>query len=277
METNTTTAIASKKGGKKLSPAEKANQISQVWNSLAPESKFAGVSLTEFQSITNPARETREQLAILRAKQKGYLATRNAADKATCELIQAVVSGVKADPHIGSNSSVYRAMGYVTPSERKSRKSASVDAGLTATNSAHGKTHLKLMEQVDQIIKGWNQFAPETTFSGHTAAAFSDAIAPSRAARETMAEGRATIAGTMVDKMAADRVATKLINRVVSAIRADVDFGTDSAFYRALGYMTDSERGSRKRTAATAAASASTASTPTAPTTPSAAASHPSA
>ena len=86
---------------------------------VAPETKFAGMTLGEFKVATDPCRDLREGLAASASSRKAAVGTRNYADKVSRALVKRVIAGVKADPAFGDDCALYRAMGFVPASERK--------------------------------------------------------------------------------------------------------------------------------------------------------------
>jgi len=259
---NTNANPAPRKPVKQLPIADKTNLILHVWGEMALESKFAGMSLAEFRTATAPTLDIREQLLIANATRKGAIATRNAADKATSALLLAVVSGVKADPAYGINSPLYRAMGFIPANERKpANANSSGTVNVAANEAAQGTTPIpttkaparrNLIARASRFVDAWTQFAPESSFAGLTLDGFTAAVAPSRTQRESLAKDRTNIAGMVAAKASADKATRLVIKRVVSSIKADRDRGPDSALYRALGYVTDSEVRPKKRTAVAA-------------------------
>jgi len=251
---NTTTITAPAKFISKLSVQEKINLLMQVWGAMAPQDKFAGMSLSDFRSATAASHDTRENLQLMHATRKGGIAKRIAADKDTAALLVSVAAGVKADPFFGVNSALYRAMGFVPANERKSPSATthSGTAGAAPTEAAAAPTRSKgrqdLMTRVERFIRAWTKFAPESSFAGQSLAGFTAAVAPSVTLRDERTKDRVSIAGTIAARNIADRTTSKLIQRVIASIKAEADFGPDSSLYRSLGYVTASERRSGKRT-----------------------------
>jgi hypothetical protein len=98
----------------------KMHQMLNAWRTLAPEKKFGGMTLEEFQAIAAPAIAERQTLAELEDKTTQSINARDVADAVFTEKAQLVVNGVLADPTEGPDSSLYEAMGYTRKSERKS-------------------------------------------------------------------------------------------------------------------------------------------------------------
>lgn len=92
-----------------------------AWGDLAPEANFADMTHSEFKAATLVSLETRAQVTSFKLQLKAAVGAQRAADQLTQELCTRVVSGVKASGSYGSDSSLYRAMGFIPKSERKSR------------------------------------------------------------------------------------------------------------------------------------------------------------
>jgi len=124
-----------KQAGKNKRIVDKIQNLLSAWGQYAPESKFGGMSLSEFKTATRPSLENRDQLASIRQQVKGAITARVASDLATRELVKRVVAGVVADPTYGAKSPMYSALNYVTDLERASglKKSA---ASATPTTPA---------------------------------------------------------------------------------------------------------------------------------------------
>jgi hypothetical protein len=98
----------------------KINRILNAWRTLAPEKKFAGMSLSEFETEINPSVTTRAQLEVHDDQRTHLINSRESADDHSLEKAAMVVASVNGDPEYGPDSSLYEAMGYTRKSERKS-------------------------------------------------------------------------------------------------------------------------------------------------------------
>jgi hypothetical protein len=103
------------------------DRIMNAWQTLAPTKSFGGMTLTQFQSVAQPAQETRRRINELEDQRAQAIDQRDAADASVLAKLQLVVAGVLADPTEGADSTLYQAFGYTRKSERKS--------GLTHKNS----------------------------------------------------------------------------------------------------------------------------------------------
>ena len=99
---------------------EKYNRILNAWRTLAPDKKFAGMSLAEFEAQVAKSNVPREKLMALEDEIKQEQANRETNDAVTVKFCDLIVKSVVADPEFGDDSALYEAMGYVRKSERKS-------------------------------------------------------------------------------------------------------------------------------------------------------------
>ena len=226
----------------KLSLAEKIDRVLTAWKAVAPEAKFGGMNSAEFTSAVNDSVASRRFLATNNANLKAAISTRNHADKVSAETLNRVVDAVRAEPFFGPDSSLYRAMGYVSASERKSA-SAPVPEGTPVPK----KIKPSFTKRMAKIIAGWQQYAPNESFAGLALPQLIEATAPSLAARDAIMAAEASLKGHIAFRNNADRSTAQVIQRAVAGIKADPLYGPDCALYRALGYVPTSERKSRVR------------------------------
>lgn len=98
---------------------EKLERFLNAWRTLAPEKSFGGMTLAQFEAVTSPSTESREEIDELENKMTQAIAKRDAADAVTAAKMQLVVAGVLADPEEGPDSALYEALGYTPKSARK--------------------------------------------------------------------------------------------------------------------------------------------------------------
>ena len=99
---------------------QRIKPVSKAWKELRPSKSFADMSRTEFDTTVKPSLDTREEITDLKVQLNDAIKRRNAADKgavATCQDVGRAVAGDKSE---GPDSPFYKALGYVTTSERKS-------------------------------------------------------------------------------------------------------------------------------------------------------------
>jgi BMFP domain-containing protein YqiC len=95
-------------------------KILQAWQSYAQKDVFAEMTREEFAAATEASLSKRQELETLLVQMQGLIQERELADATTRELISRVVNSVRGDSRHGMDSAMYRAMGYVTRSERAS-------------------------------------------------------------------------------------------------------------------------------------------------------------
>lgn len=91
-----------------------------AWRDMAPDATFAGMTLTEFEEAVAPPVKLRGEIVALERQWEGKKAEKLIADAAANELLDLVVNSVRGTPGFGSDCALYRALGYVRKSERKS-------------------------------------------------------------------------------------------------------------------------------------------------------------
>ena len=105
------------------------------WRGVAPDAQFAGLTFTEFEAAVAPPLTVREEIAALEKALFNKKTEKLLLDVAANELLDLVVNSVRGTPGFGPDSVLYRALGYVRKSERKSgltRKGIKPAAGTAA-------------------------------------------------------------------------------------------------------------------------------------------------
>ncbi len=105
---------------KRRRPGRKAEDIRLVWKEQAPEAVFAGKTLAELEASLAELQQSNEELKIKDQARSAAVKTRDDKLKSLGSLLRGVVKGVQCHPTYGEDSPLYRAMGYVPFSERKS-------------------------------------------------------------------------------------------------------------------------------------------------------------
>ena len=98
--------------------ARKVEQVVTAWEQIAPDAEFAGMTLAAFKTAVSESFTVRERGAELETEVSANIARRAVADAQTNENLKLVVNSVKGTPAYGENSDLFRAMGYVTASDR---------------------------------------------------------------------------------------------------------------------------------------------------------------
>lgn len=99
---------------------ERIRLFRTAWRELAQNQSFAGMTLGQFDTATEPALALRAEIEALGKQIEGKKTERSATDRETLELLDMVVNSVRGTPGYGPDSALYRALGYVRKSERRS-------------------------------------------------------------------------------------------------------------------------------------------------------------
>ena len=105
---------------KRRQPGRKAEDIHRAWKEQAPEALFAGKTVADFETSIVALQESAEEVAKLEAARMAALKVRDEKLAALTQLSNLVVFGVQGHADYGPDSPLYRAMGYIPSSERKS-------------------------------------------------------------------------------------------------------------------------------------------------------------
>ena len=98
------------------------------------------------------------------------------------------------------------------------------------------------LEKLNQLLKGWQDHAPDKSFGGMTLAEFKVKVKPSFDARESIEAAKSQWKDGQNRLANSDVETLRLTQRVVNAIKGDPDMGDDSSLYEAAGYVRRSER-----------------------------------
>jgi hypothetical protein len=101
-------------------PLERRKLFLSAWRELAPDDSFGGMTVAEFEAATAEMESVRTALIEVDAKLAGLRMDRDRADKAARELFILIAHGVRGSPSHGEDCALYRSMGYIPKSERKS-------------------------------------------------------------------------------------------------------------------------------------------------------------
>ena len=110
---------------------ERIAKFRASWRELAPTATFAGMTLAQFEAATEPSVALREEITSLATQLAGKQTARSTADAEAIEVLDLVVNSVRGTPGFGPDSPLYRSLGYIRRSERKSgltRKTAEATA-----------------------------------------------------------------------------------------------------------------------------------------------------
>lgn len=100
--------------------AERIRLFKAAWNEQAPEESFAGMTYAQFEAASAEPLALRDEILQLDIQREVKRTERDQADLAARNLCDLVVNSVRGTPRHGKDSALYRALGYVRQSERKS-------------------------------------------------------------------------------------------------------------------------------------------------------------
>ena len=103
---------------------ERVAKVRSGWAEIAPNDTIVGVSLAQFDEAVAASIAARAGSVSDKTNRRGVISLRNAADVISLALVQRVVSSIKADEAYGPESPLYRALGYIPASERRSPRAA---------------------------------------------------------------------------------------------------------------------------------------------------------
>jgi hypothetical protein len=100
--------------------AGKITRTTEAWEEHPEDAKFAEMTLDEFKAKVKPSLDCREKIASLRRQLVAAIKKRQECDAASIEVCAKVVNAVRGDIEYGEDSALFKALGYVPKSERKS-------------------------------------------------------------------------------------------------------------------------------------------------------------
>jgi hypothetical protein len=263
---NTNSDTNSKPARVQLGTVDKLNTILNAWENLAPEAKFAEMTFADFRLATSGVTETRRKLVTNRAGICSMVSAQKVQTEALRGALKRVGAAVVVDGNFGADSPLYRAMGYVRPSERKSPSApvadnpptpqggaaASTPAPAPAPGTSAAKTRSKpLLERYQEMLAAWADAEMETIGGiklENWKPAGESLVATKRGLLEARTERRALVGV----KKSADSAALSLIKKVVASVVASPAYGENSALYRGMGYVPKNERKTPSRSSGAA-------------------------
>jgi hypothetical protein len=93
--------------------------VTEGWEEHTEDAKFAEMTLDQFKANVTPSLDCREKIASLRRQLEAVIKKRQERDAASTDICAKVVNAVR-DIEYGEDSALYKALGYVPKSERKS-------------------------------------------------------------------------------------------------------------------------------------------------------------
>lgn len=96
------------------------DQFLKSWKEFALETTFAGMTVAEFEERSNEPIEARERIAEARTKVSGLLLDREKADQTLNDDLILIAHAIRGNKSFGEDCALYRSLGFVPKSERKS-------------------------------------------------------------------------------------------------------------------------------------------------------------
>jgi hypothetical protein len=100
--------------------AGKITRTTEAWEEHALDAKFAEMTLDPFKAKVKPSLDYRERIASLRCQLEAAIKKRQECHAASADVRAKVVNVVHGDIEYGEDSVLYKVLGYVAKSERKS-------------------------------------------------------------------------------------------------------------------------------------------------------------
>ena len=114
----------------------KRAQFLSSWEEYAQDKSFAGMTLTEFETKSETPFAVRKELAAARTKANGLILKRDKADDSLNEDLILIAHAIRADKDYGEDCPLYRSLGFVPKSERKTGRRRGNSPALPITENA---------------------------------------------------------------------------------------------------------------------------------------------
>ncbi len=103
-----------------------------AWLEFAPDATFAGLTLAEFDEGSKESIQIRETMRAAQTKLAGLQLTRAKADDMLNEKLILIANSIRGTPEFGQDCELYRSLGFIPKSERKTGKVARKRPEVTA-------------------------------------------------------------------------------------------------------------------------------------------------
>ena len=100
----------------------------------------------------------------------------------------------------------------------------------------------QIEQRLKQAVTVWRSLRPTSKFLGLTVDEFEEELKPCQDAREAVNEAEAKLTGAINTRNEVDQAGLALVDRFVSAVKADATEGENSEVLEALGYVIPSKR-----------------------------------
>jgi len=102
-------------------------------------------------------------------------------------------------------------------------------------------SHTQQTKRKEVFLAAWQEYAPTETLGGLTAQ-FQIEVQKPDAVRARLKAAQAQVRGITLERAKADELLNEQFVRIANSVRGNLEFGVDSPFYRALGFVPKSER-----------------------------------
>ena len=106
--------------------------VRSAWAEIAPNETLAGLSLAQFDEAVAPSNTARAGNLSNKTNLRATIGLRKSADAVSLALVKRVVLSIKADESYGADCALYRALGYIPDSERRSTRPSAPATTTTA-------------------------------------------------------------------------------------------------------------------------------------------------
>ena len=141
-------------------------------------------------------------------------------------------------------------------------KIAATGSGQTEYTTMTKFSHTEQTKRKDLFLAAWNEYAPTETLGGLTLAQFQTEVQKPNAVRARLKAAQAQVRGITLERTKADELLNEQFVRIANSVRGNPEYGVDSPFYRALGFVPKSERKRPRRRSTQAPATAPHEETP---------------
>lgn len=95
-------------------------QFLSSWLEFAPDVTFAGLTLAQFEDKSKTPLESRKSILEVQTKLRGLLLDRDKADELLNQDLILIAHAIRGNELFGEDCALYRSLGFVPKSERKS-------------------------------------------------------------------------------------------------------------------------------------------------------------
>ena len=89
------------------------------WLEFAPDATFAGSTLAEFEEESKESLQIRKTMGAAKTKLAGLKLKRDKADEVLNEKLVLITNAIRGTPEYGQDCELYRSLGFIPKSERK--------------------------------------------------------------------------------------------------------------------------------------------------------------